>query len=260
MIVVVDERSLVQDAYCAQLAREGFASQGFCSQQFQAWIGSCDHRDLEAVTACLIAQDAFETLHGTARHNTCLSEKLSAPVLVLLDQPCLDTIIAAFEAGADDVLRKPMHIREILTRVSIIAQRQRRGSDVSEAGDRLRVYLDGRDPTIDGVEFQLPRRERRILEYLASIGERRATKSQIYNAIYGLFNEEVEETVVESHISKLRKKLKAMLGYDPIDSKRFLGYRLILEDETFGSDEELKEKVSNDRGPMIGQAAMLVNG
>ena len=37
----------------------------------------------------------------------------------------------------------------------------------------------------------------------------------------------VEENVVESHISKLRKKLRERLGFDPIDSKRFLGYRLI---------------------------------
>jgi hypothetical protein len=32
---------------------------------------------------------------------------------------------------------------------------------------------------------------------------------------------------VESHISKLRKKLKHALGYDPIDTKRYLGYQLV---------------------------------
>lgn len=91
---------------------------------------------------------------------------------------------------------------------------------------RLRVRLDGRDPEIDGRPFPLPRRERRILEYLASIGERRATKTQVFSAIYGVFEPEIDETVVESHISKLRKKLRSSLGFDPIDSKRFLGYRL----------------------------------
>ncbi|MGB3582443.1 MAG: winged helix-turn-helix domain-containing protein, partial [Roseiarcus sp.] len=39
-----------------------------------------------------------------------------------------------------------------------------------------------------------------------------------------LFDENVDENVIESHISKLRKKLKHRLGFDPIDSKRFLGY------------------------------------
>jgi DNA-binding response OmpR family regulator len=34
---------------------------------------------------------------------------------------------------------------------------------------------------------------------------------------------------VESHISKLRKKLREQLGFDPIDSKRFLGYCISIE-------------------------------
>jgi DNA-binding winged helix-turn-helix (wHTH) protein len=73
----------------------------------------------------------------------------------------------------------------------------------------------------------LPRRERRILEYLAANRMRRVNRSLIFNAVYGLFDEEVEESVVESHISKLRKKLKYALGYDPIDTKRYLGYQLV---------------------------------
>jgi Transcriptional regulatory protein, C terminal. len=32
--------------------------------------------------------------------------------------------------------------------------------------------------------------------------------------------------VIESHVSKLRKKLRNHLGYDPIESKRYMGYRL----------------------------------
>ena len=73
----------------------------------------------------------------------------------------------------------------------------------------------------------LPRRERRILEFLATHRNRRVTKAQIFHAIYGLFDEDVEESVVESHVSKLRKKLRQRMGFDPIDSKRFLGYCLV---------------------------------
>ena len=79
-----------------------------------------------------------------------------------------------------------------------------------------------------GDVLELPRRERRILEYLVANRGKRVTKTQIFNAIYGIFDEDVEEDVVESHISKLRKKLRHRLGYDPIDSKRYLGYSLDL--------------------------------
>ena len=79
-----------------------------------------------------------------------------------------------------------------------------------------------------GQVFQLPRRERRILEYLARNQGRRVSKTQIFNFIYGVFDDSIDESVVESHVSKLRKKLRAVLGYDPIDSKRYLGYSLAL--------------------------------
>jgi two-component system, OmpR family, flagellar system response regulator FtcR len=92
----------------------------------------------------------------------------------------------------------------------------------------VRIFSDGRDPEIDGRIFPLPRRERRILEYLASAGERRVGKGQIFSAVYSVLDEDVDESVLDSHISKLRKKLRAALGHDPIDSQRFLGYRLTL--------------------------------
>src|SRR4029078_3321595 len=71
-----------------------------------------------------------------------------------------------------------------------------------------------------------PRRERRILECLVVSRNTRITKTQIFNRVYGIFNYEIHENVIESHISRLRKRLKERLGIDPIDSQRFLGYRL----------------------------------
>ena len=46
----------------------------------------------------------------------------------------------------------------------------------------------------------------------------------------------VDESIVESHISKLRRKLRELIGYDPIDSKRFLGYLFELRPGTESSD------------------------
>ncbi len=37
--------------------------------------------------------------------------------------------------------------------------------------------MDGRDPQIDGLPFELPRRERRILEYLYSIEDAERQKA-----------------------------------------------------------------------------------
>jgi DNA-binding response OmpR family regulator len=50
----------------------------------------------------------------------------------------------------------------------------------------IQVYYDGRDPEVGGEVMELPRRERRILEYLVRNKGRRVTKTQIFNAVYGM--------------------------------------------------------------------------
>jgi DNA-binding response OmpR family regulator len=133
-----------------------------------------------------------------------------------------------FEAGVDDVVRKPVHVREILARIKAIQRRSKSEETGKRAGD-IRVFADGRDPEVKGEMLALPRRERRILEYLVTNRGRWVTKTQIFNFVYGLFGEDIDENVVESHISKLRKRLRHLLSYDPIESQRYLGYRLVHE-------------------------------
>jgi DNA-binding response OmpR family regulator len=173
---------------------------------------------MNAVEAFLIGDcGERETLSRMIR------ERSNAPVLCLNERHSLDDTLCLFAAGVDDVVRKPVHVREILARVGAINRRVFGQKGHVSVGE-LRVYFDGREPEANGEPFPLPRRERRILECLMRCRGRRLSKTQIFNAVYGLFDENVDENVIESHISKLRKKLKRRLGFDPIDSKRFLGY------------------------------------
>jgi two-component system, OmpR family, flagellar system response regulator FtcR len=218
MIVVVDERELVKDGYTSLFGREGIPSTGFDPREFGEWVKAAADGDIAAVEAFLIGQgDRMFDLPRAIRDRT------TAPVIAVSDQHSLETTLALFDSGVDDVVRKPVHPREIMARAAAIRRRLKAISNFTDIGP-IRVFSDGRDPEINGDVFPLPRRERRILEYLVGNRGRRVSKTQIFNAIYGIFDDEVEENVVESHISKLRKKLRKKLGFDPVDSKRFLGY------------------------------------
>ncbi len=220
MIVVVDERELVKDGYTSLFGREGIPSTGFDPVEFGEWVSTAAESDLAAVEAFLIGQgDRSFSLPKAIRDRT------TAPVIAVSDQPSLEATLALFDSGVDYVVRKPVHPREILARAAAIRRRLQVISNFTDAGP-IRVFSDGRDPEVGGEVFPLPRRERRILEYLIANRGRRVSKAQIFNAIYGIFDDDVEENVVESHISKLRKKLRKKLGYDPVDSKRFLGYSI----------------------------------
>ena len=218
MYIIVDERNIVSGGYSSSLDKEGVSSAGIDPIDFKEWIDKLSDTDVHAVEAFLIGD-----CHNRDALPKLIRERSRAPVLCLNDRQSLDDTIGLFAAGVDDVLRKPVHVREILARVGAI-NRRAFGENGHVTIGELRVYFDGRDPEIAGVVLQLPRRERRILECLVRHRGRRVTKAQIFSAVYGLFDEDVDENVIESHISKLRKKLKPRLGYDPIDSKRYLGY------------------------------------
>jgi len=224
MIVVVDERQIVVDGYAAMFARERISAIGLSPDYFDNWVENASATDLSVVEGFLL---------GDCKEREKLPRKIrrrsSAPVLAVSDGNSLEHTLNLFQSGMDDVLRKPMHVREIMARINAIRRRGDAEVDKTDTASEIgsiRVFNDGRDPQIHGKDISLPRRERRILEYLVLNRGKRVNKSQIFNAIYGVFDVEVEENVVESHISKLRKKLKKHIGYDVIDSKRFLGYRL----------------------------------
>jgi DNA-binding response OmpR family regulator len=221
MIIIVDERSDVTAAYQSSLGREGISTASFTPSDFDSWFHSTSGPDLASVEAFVLGDFERREIFTKA-----IRTRSEAPAIALNDSTGLEATLRLYAAGADDVVRKPVHAREIIARIGAIRRRTTPAARATEA-DGLRIFADGRDPEIHGEVFMLPRRERRILEYLAANSTRRVSRNQIFNAIYGLFDEDVEESVVESHISKLRKKLRVAMGYDPIDTKRHLGYQLI---------------------------------
>lgn len=224
MIVIVDERETVSDGYASWFDREGVSAAGLRPGEFDQWVDTVSQPDILAVEAFLLG-DCSERFAFSRK----IKGRSGAAVIALNERRSLDETLELFAAGVDDVVRKPIHVRELLARIEAIRRRAKQEeTDGAEAGD-LRVFSDGRDPEVRGDVLPLPRRERRILEYLVMNKGRRVTKSQIFNSVYGIFGESIDETVVESHISKLRKRLRQRLGHDPIDSQRYLGYRLIYQ-------------------------------
>ena len=221
MIVIVDEREAVTEGYRAWFDREGVSATGLSTSDFDNWVKTVSEPDILTVEAFLLGdcrdRHVFPKL---------IKGRSPAPVIAMNDNKSLEETLDLFAAGVDDVVRKPVHVREILARIKAIRSRVQTRGEGTVVGDMC-VFLDGRDPEVAGGVLPLPRRERRILEYLVNNRGCRVTKTQIFNYVYGLFSEDIDENVVESHISKLRKRLRHRLGYDPIDSQRFLGYRLV---------------------------------
>lgn len=220
MIIFIENRTLVVDGYQDRFRKKGETLVRLSCSDAIDWLSTSSDEEIASVEVFFIGEafDAESVL-------SAVKSKSEVPVIALLDNRSLKDTIKLYRQGVDDVVTKPVHYEELLIRIAAIKKRML-AKTAPIAVQPVVVYFDGRDPEINGQQIQLPRRERRILEYLAGINGRRVTKAQIFGAIYGIFDEQIEDNVVESHISKLRKKLRSILGKDPIDSKRYLGYRL----------------------------------
>jgi DNA-binding response OmpR family regulator len=162
MIILVDERIDVTAAYRASFSREGISAASFTPQDFDGWFHSTSGPDLAAVEAFILGD--FTHRESTAR---AIKTKTEAPAIALNDSTGLETTLKLFAAGVDDVVRKPVHAREIIARISAIRRRAAPATKATDMGD-IRVFNDGRDPEVGGSVLMLPRRERRMIEQFAA--------------------------------------------------------------------------------------------
>jgi hypothetical protein len=158
-------------------------SAGIEAAEFREWIGKISDADMHAVEAFVIGDcGEREALSRMIR------ERSNAPVLCLNERHSLDDTPGLFAAGVDDVARKPVHVREILARVG-----QKGQVTVGE----LRVYFDGREPEANGEPFPLPAESDASWNSCCVAGAGGSARRRSSNAVYGLFDEDVDENVIE---------------------------------------------------------------
>ncbi len=153
------------------------------------------------------------------------------PIVVLRDQRDPEAAMAALDAGADDDLVRPMTGLELQSRVNAIKRRfNGHSAGTIQVGD-VTAYFDGRDPDIAGEPMRLSQRELAIFQQIALAAPRIVSKSLIYDAVYGMEEDQPFDKVIDVYICRIRKKIEEMSpSNDPhICTIRGRGYKLAPE-------------------------------
>ena len=216
-----------------------------------------DERDIQATLDFNLKAEGFETLRASTGEEALAWLRARLPDIILLDlmlpdipgtelcrrikadpRTCgvpivvltargdeLDRVVL-FELGADDYVRKPFSIRELLLRVRAVLRRATGpvapSRPVVTIGpvvldrDAHRCSVNGKDVVLTPIEFKL-------LGTLMDRAGRAQSREQLLTDVWEL-SEGVESRTVDTHMKRLRDKLKPADGM--IETVRGLGYRL----------------------------------
>ena len=149
-------------------------------------------------------------------------------VLILSSRSEVADKVEGLDAGANDYLAKPFHLEKLEARIRSLTLRQFTQNDVVLHCGPLSFDTRSRAATAAGQPLALTRKETGILEYLLLHRGRPVSQEELLEHVWDNSVDNFSNSI-RVHISALRKKLRAALGYDPVRNRIGEGY--LIEEE-----------------------------
>ncbi|WP_448661529.1 response regulator transcription factor [Sphingomonas sp. CJ20] len=151
------------------------------------------------------------------------------PVIVLTARGDVTDRVAGLDAGADDYLAKPFAMEEMLARMRAVRRRPTALPLQQVQLGELVYDMANDEALVGGVRLDLPRRELRVLAALMRRRGRTVQRGALEDAVYG-FDDAIQSNTLDSHVSRLRKRLAEAGAGVEIHAIRGVGYLLRRQD------------------------------
>ena len=203
-ILIVDDDSSVRRALHITLQTLGFSTSEAPGGEEALVLARAAPYDVVLLDMNLPGLDGLETCCQLRR----LFPRIAILMLTVRDSE--DDKVQALEAGADDYVTKPFHIRELTARVRAAVRRAQAVQDDVNASIRIgEIELDParREVQKAGHFIRLTRKEFDLLHYLMAHAGLPMTHGRLLNSIWGPeYGDEVE--YLRTFMRQLRKKIE----------------------------------------------------
>lgn len=167
-------------------------------------------------------------LPGTTGVDVCLRFRASGgntPILMLTGKDRLSEKEQAFDAGADEYLTKPFHLRELMMRVKALLRRPPQLASKTVEIDYLKLDFNERTVTKNDVPVELTSAEYVLLELFMKNPGRLFSSDELRERVFSTDSMAGDEAV-RQRILRLRKKIDLEGHESLIKTIKGVGYKL----------------------------------
>lgn len=218
MLVAEDDQDL-RESLAEGLRMDGYAVDCCADGETADELAFVENYDLIILDLNLPSMDGLEVLKNIRSRNREVN------VLILSARASLDDKIIGLDDGANDYMTKPFHFAELQARVRSLLRRKTVLENVVLTCGALSLDTGTRVVQAAQKRVMLTLKETAILEYLLLHQDRLVSLSELLEHVWD-HSVDAFSNSVRVHISSLRRKVKAALGYDPIRNVIGEGYQL----------------------------------
>ncbi|PHS39181.1 MAG: two-component system response regulator [Sulfurovum sp.] len=146
----------------------------------------------------------------------------STPTIFVTSLNDIEDVSKGFESGADDYLKKPFELAELLLRVKNIQKRSftQQRSTLIQIDKNITFDIDTEFLNSNGANISLPQKELKLLKHFLQHPNEVVTFENLYKVMWD-YDENVSPESLRAHIKNLRKHLAENM----IQNLRGVGYR-----------------------------------
>ena len=224
LIYAVEDDKNILEIEMFALKNSGYQVDGFeCARDFYKKLEE-KQPDLALLDIMLPDEDGLEIVAKLRRR----PETKKLPIIMVTAKSTEIDKVKGLDVGADDYLTKPFHLEELEARIRSLTRRRFTQNNVVLNCGKVAFDTKARVAVADGQELSLTRKEIGILEYLLLNQGRPVSQEELLDHVWDNSVDNFSNSI-RVHISALRKKLRAALGYDPIRNRIGEGY--VMEEE-----------------------------
>jgi len=224
-ILLVEDDSVIATSVAKGLRAHAFAVDVATDGESALYQAAVNAYDALVLDVMLPKLDGFSIVRDLRKRGA------SVPVLMLTAREAVSDRIAGLNEGADDYLTKPFEFGELVARLRALL---RRGPALAAPIIRVAdLELDTRNQHVTraGRAVALTAREYALLEYLARNAGRIVGRAEISDHVWD-DNYDPVSNLIESFVSRVRKKIDAPGLVPLIHTRRGVGYWLADEATT----------------------------